>query len=94
MDPNLLRKVTRRFNRYRAPECRARVLRNEKDSLKVEFRGTKATSGCYFDENFVDYNYYLKDLADEGFLLAEIRRPEEGRFIVVYKKAKSKKRRG
>jgi len=93
MDRKLLRKVTREFNKYRAPECRARTLRNKDDSLTVEFNGTQAASACCFDENFVDYNYYLEDLSGEEFIISGVEEPEEGRFIVVYRKSKIEERR-
>ena len=85
MESNILRKVTREFNKYRYPEARARVLLNKNDYLVVEFTGTKASFACCFDENFIDYKYYLKDIAHKDFNIIKILRKAEDRFLVLYK---------
>ncbi|KPJ51057.1 hypothetical protein AMJ40_01165 [candidate division TA06 bacterium DG_26] len=88
MDPGTLRRVTREFNRYRAPECRARTVRNGEDRLVVEFSGTAAHFACCFDEHFVDYGYYLKDVAESDFEIEKIERMKNGWFAVTYRRAR------
>jgi hypothetical protein len=88
VDASILRKVTTRFNRYRAPECRARVLLNEDPLLVVEFTGTRAATSCCFDEHFVDYTYYLKDISGIEFQIDEVDLTERGRFVVTYGRKK------
>ncbi|MCM8798678.1 MAG: hypothetical protein NC821_04360 [Candidatus Omnitrophica bacterium] len=84
MEGNILRKVTRKFNQYRYPECKAKVVSHKERRLKVEFSGTKASFACCFDENFVDYKYYLKDLANLDFEIERIERKTPETFIVNY----------
>jgi len=85
LESKLLRKVTREFNKYRYPEARAKILVNKEGYLVVEFTGTKASFACCFDENFIDYKYYLKDIADKDFKIVNILRKTEDKFWVVYK---------
>ncbi len=87
MRPEKLRKITRRFNRYRSPECRAEVVRNEDREVEVKFTGSTASFACCFDENFVDYCYLIRDLAGEDFVIKEIKRrgPEEFRVVYIKK---------
>ena len=63
MGPKLLRRAATEFNKYRVPECKAKVLSNKDKTLIVEFSGTTAPFSCCFDEYFIDYGCYLKDLA-------------------------------
>lgn len=85
VDAKQLRRITLEFNKYRAPECKARVLLNKDNTLTVEFTGTKASHACCFDENFIDYQYYLKDLAKKSFEINKIKRKAPERFMVIYK---------
>jgi len=85
MEAKKIKKVTREFNKYRAPESKARVVLNKDSTLKVEFTGTKASYVCCFDENFIDYSYYLKDLANKDFQIMQIKRKAPERFLVTYK---------
>ncbi len=84
MKPEKLRKITRRFNRYRSPECRAKVARNAGAELEVSFTGSTASFACCFDENFVDYCYLIRDIAGEEFAIKEIRRRGSEEFRVIY----------
>ena len=84
MEAAKLRGITRRFNRYRFPECRARVIKNGGNSLVVEFDGT-ANFFCCFDEHFEDYRIMLKDHGEE-FKIEEVKE-KGGKFMVRYKKS-------
>ncbi len=86
MDSSTLRKVTAIFNRYRAPECRARVVQNKPPFLVVEFSGTRAALSCCFDEHFVDYRYYLKDFSGIEFQIDQVDMTKRGRFVVTYRR--------
>jgi len=72
MNQRVLRSVTREFNKYRSPECKAKVLFNGNEILGVVFSGTKLYLSCYFDENFIDYRYYLKDISGKDFAIINI----------------------
>lgn len=61
MDAKILRSVTREFNKYRYPECMAKVIKNEGNLIKVEFRGTTVSFSCCFDEHFEDYRELLEE---------------------------------
>ena len=83
MNPRKLRAITREFNRYRYPECRARTIANKNGVLIVEFSGT-STHSCCFDEHFEDYrillgeNVNIEEVDDKG-----------DRFIVFYREVKN-----
>lgn len=85
MDKNLLEKIKEEFNSLRQPECYAEIKEIGENYLVVEFSGTKINSACCFDENFIDYQYYLKDFGNLEFLIDEIKR-EGNKFIVKYVK--------
>lgn len=89
MDLRLLKRLTDEFNFYRSPECVARVLSNKAKELVIEFRGTKADFACCFDENFVDYKYYLKDFGESNWELASVQQNGRARYVVTYKKRRS-----
>ncbi len=89
MEPKKLRKVTREFNRYRAPECRVKTVKNTEKELVVRFEGTGASFYCCYDENFIDYLYYLKDHAGKSFKIQEVKETKPGVFLVVYKPGES-----
>ncbi|MEM2509075.1 MAG: hypothetical protein QW673_02635 [Candidatus Thermoplasmatota archaeon] len=83
MKSSKLRKITREFNRYRAPECIAKTLKNEEDKLLILFSGTFSFS-CCFDEHFEDYRRMLKD-ANENYKIEKVIK-ERNSFIVLYQK--------
>ncbi|MEM2934956.1 MAG: hypothetical protein QXF32_01140 [Candidatus Thermoplasmatota archaeon] len=83
MKSSKLRKITKEFNRYRAPECIARTLKNEKNKLLILFSGTFSFS-CCFDEHFEDYRRMLKD-ANENYKIKKVIK-EKNSFIVLYEK--------
>lgn len=85
-----LRKVTKEFNYYRSPECRAQTLFNEEDVIKIKFSGTKAGFACCFDENFQDFRYYLKDIAKVEATIEKIKRTKNNNFIISYRISKEK----
>ncbi len=84
MKPEILRKTTREFNRYRAPECRVKTVKNTENELIVRFEGTGANFFCCYDENFVDFLYYLKDHGGKSFKIHDVREKKPGVFLVVY----------
>ena len=83
--PQILRKISREFNKYRFPECRVRIIKNENGKLVAEFTGTAAKFSCCFDEYFEDYRLMLEDYGEKYEI--ENLKEKRGRFIVVYKKA-------
>ncbi|RKZ00456.1 MAG: hypothetical protein DRQ10_04145 [Candidatus Hydrothermota bacterium] len=85
-----LRKVVREFNKYRNPECKARTVRNKDDELVVEFSGSVASYACCFDENFIDFKFYIEDIADENMEIKEIKRVKSDKFVVKYAKSVDK----
>jgi hypothetical protein len=78
-----LKRVTKEFNRYRFPECKAQTLENNSKFLKIRFVGTKANFACCFDENFYDFQYYLKDVANLDAKIQDVIR-DGASFIVYY----------
>ncbi|MCM8819955.1 MAG: hypothetical protein NC925_04075 [Candidatus Omnitrophica bacterium] len=89
MESKVLKIVTRKFNFYRAPECKAKVISQNNGIVKVEFSGTKASFACCFDENFIDYQYYLKDYGGKDFSIRKIERKNPERFIIFYEEVKN-----
>lgn len=90
METKKLRKVVREFNKYRNPECKARTVRNKDDELVVEFSGSVASYACCFDENFIDFKFYIEDIADENMEIKEIKRVKSDKFVVKYAKSVDK----
>ena len=90
METKKLRKVVREFNKYRNPECKARTVRNKDDELVVEFSGSVASYACCFDENFIDFKFYIEDIADEKMEIKEIKRVRSDKFVVKYAKSVDK----
>ncbi|MCM8778894.1 MAG: hypothetical protein NC898_02040 [Candidatus Omnitrophica bacterium] len=88
MEQRLLSRVTRKFNSRRAPECKAKVVFQRDGVLCIEFSGTKASFACCFDENFVDYQYYLKDITGKDFSLQKIERKRAEKFRVFYEEVR------
>ena len=60
MDDKKLRNITREFNRWRYPECRARTIKNDDEKLIIQFDGTFSFS-CCFDEHFEDFRIMLEE---------------------------------
>ncbi len=89
IDKNLLEKIKEEFNSLRQPECYAEIKEIGDDYLVVEFSGTKVNLACCFDENFVDFQYYLKDFSNLEFLIDEVKR-ESDKFIIKYIKKEEK----
>ncbi len=85
MKSSILRKITRRFNKFRNPECKATTIRNSEVELEVEFTGTTSGFACCFDEHFIDYKYMLKDNFKMDFIIDGIKRISDDKFIVRYK---------
>ncbi len=85
MKSEILRKATREFNRYRAPECRVKTVKNSDDELVVKFEGTGANFYCCYDENFVDFLYYLKDHSGRAYRIQDVKETRPGVFVVVYR---------
>lgn len=81
-----LKNITRKFNRFRAPECRVKTVKNTKEEIEIEFTGTAADFSCCFDEHFIDYKYLLMDIFKLEFKIEEIERINDDKFIVIYKK--------
>ena len=90
METKKLRKVVREFNKYRNPECKARTVRNKDYELVVEFSGSVASYACCFDENFIDFKFYIEDIADEKMEIKEIKRVKSDKFVVKYAKSVDK----
>lgn len=77
-------RVVREFNRMHAPECLAKVRRKKGNFLEVEFSGTKAGFACCFDENFIDFAYYVKDMMGWDLKIKKLERLPHDRFLVEY----------
>ncbi len=85
MKASKLRSITREFNRYRFPECRAKAKRLGEDEIVVEFDGT-ANFFCCFDEHFEDYRILLEEHGEKFRI--EGMEEKGGKFIVHYKKVR------
>lgn len=87
MNPKILRRIIRKFNKIRNPECKAKTIKNSDEELVVEFSGTVASYSCCFDEHFNDLSYMFEDNNIKLFI-DEIKRNDE-KFIVKYKYKKN-----
>jgi len=83
MDDKKLRNITREFNKWRYPECRARTIKNEEDKLIMQFDGTFSYS-CCFDEHFEDFRIMLEEKGEE-FKITEVKHIGR-KFVVRYEK--------
>ncbi|MDI6851612.1 MAG: hypothetical protein QMD82_06745 [bacterium] len=79
-------KLLKKFNENRSPECEAKILSMDKDSLFVEFSGTAASCSCCFDEHIQDFIYYLRDFTGMNFEITEMKRPNFGIFLAKFEK--------
>lgn len=55
-----LKKVEEKFNRYRAPEAKAKILSIAKNRVKVKFEGTFCRT-CGFYDYFDDFSIFAED---------------------------------
>ncbi len=85
-----LKKVEKEFNFYRDPECHAEIIDAGEDEIKVEFSGTVASYACCFDENFIDFQFYVLDFVGEEIEVKEIKREKSDKFIVTYSRKRQK----
>ncbi len=83
-DIDLLNKVIYEFNLYGYPECEAKLLFVNDNKIAVDFSGTKAHFACCFDENFVDFKYYLNDFLKYKFEISKVEQVDINRFLVEY----------
>lgn len=77
--------LTSQFNRYRFPECEAKIVKIDEDSIKIEFTGTTASFSCCFDEHFEDY----REMLEERGIKTEIENVERRgieKFLVIFRK--------
>lgn len=79
-----LDKVLKEFNDFRYPECEAKLVYFDQDKIIIEFSGTKAHFACCFDENFVDFKYYLADILEKKFEISKVERTDIDKFLVEY----------
>ncbi len=85
MNSILLRKLIKKFNELRNPECKAKTIKNKEDELVFEFTGSIASFSCCFDEHFEDLRYFFEDNGGIKLILYDIKRKNEEKFIVKYK---------
>jgi len=64
MDDKKLRNITREFNRWRYPECRARTIKNDDEKLIIQFDGTFSFS-CCFDEHFEGFRIMFEEKGEK-----------------------------
>ena len=80
---SVLRKISREFNHFRFPECRAKVIEKGEKSIRVEFTGTAASFSCCFDEHFEDFRLVMEERGMKTDI-GEIKRESPAKFIVLY----------
>ncbi len=85
MNSRILRKIIKKFNELRNPECKAKTLKNKDDEIVIEFTGSVASYSCCFDEHFEDLRYLIEDKSSLKFFIEEVNRKDEDKFIVKYK---------
>lgn len=85
MNSNILKKLIRKFNSMRFPECKAKTIKNNENELIIEFSGSVASYSCCFDEHFEDLKYLFEDNGNIKLYIDEINRKNEEKFIVKYK---------
>ncbi len=83
MRAELLRKISKEFNHFRSPECRARIIENGEKTIKIEFSGTSASFSCCFDEHFEDYRIMMEE-AGTKTKIERVERKGIEKFIVSY----------
>ncbi|MCX8095531.1 MAG: hypothetical protein N3D74_05040 [Caldisericia bacterium] len=85
MNSIFLRKLIKKFNSMRYPECKAKTIKNSKDELIIEFSGTVASYSCCFDEHFNDLKYFFEDNGNIKLYIDNVKRKDNEKFIVKYK---------
>ncbi|MBC7194919.1 MAG: hypothetical protein H5U37_04610 [Caldisericia bacterium] len=85
MNSILLRKLIKKFNELRNPECKAKTIKNKEDELVLEFTGSTASFSCCFDEHFEDLRYFFEDKGGIKLFIEDVKRENEEKFIVKYK---------
>lgn len=78
-------KVVRKFNKIRKPECYGKTVKNENNSLLMEFSGSTAPYSCCFDEHFNDFSFMLEEQFGVKFIIEDIKRRSLDKFLVSYK---------
>lgn len=78
------KKLIKKFNNQRYPECFAKILDSDLKNIKVEFSGTAAPISCCFDEHFNDLIYLVRDNFDIDLNILEIEREGYNKFLVTY----------
>ncbi|MCD6382803.1 MAG: hypothetical protein J7L74_04185 [Candidatus Hydrothermae bacterium] len=68
-----LKSVTRAFNLYRVPECRARARILPDGKLSVNFSGTGTHLYRCSDKHFEGYRYHFLDLAGADFKIVDMK---------------------
>lgn len=84
MNRYLLRKLIKKFNQIRKPECFAKTRKNNKKFLLIEFSGSTASHSCCFDEYFNDFTYLFKDENNLNLEIEYVKRKNLNKFLVKY----------
>lgn len=72
-------KVIKEFNKYRAPEARAKLLSVSGKLLKIEFTGSFCRT-CGFYDYFDDFKIFLGEIGLKS-KIAEIKEIDEGAVV-------------
>lgn len=84
-EEKIIRILTMEFNKYRFPECEAKIIKIDEEYIKVEFTGTTASFSCCFDEHFEDYREMLEE-REIKTKIENVKRKEIGKFVVTFRK--------
>lgn len=84
MNRYLLRKLIKKFNQNRKPECFAKTRKNNEKFLLIEFSGSTASHSCCFDEYFNDLAYLFKDEIGLKLKIEDIKKRDLNKFLVKY----------
>lgn len=84
MNRYLLRKLIKKFNINRKPECFAKTRKNNEKFLLIEFSGSTASHSCCFDEYFNDFTYLFKDEIGLKLEIENIKKRDLNKFLVKY----------
>ena len=68
------------FNKYRAPEAKARLISQDENSFKIEFTGSFCRT-CGFYDYFDDYRILLQEIGMETKIRA-IEEIDEGAIVI------------
>jgi len=72
-------KAIEEFNKYRAPEAKARLITLDEKSFKIEFTGSFCLT-CGFCDYFDDYRVFLQEVGLET-AVDEIEETDEGAVV-------------